>query len=358
MAAIDVQISTGLPGLDEALKGLLPGDNVVWQVDSIEDYRPFLEPLCATARAHGRRIVYFRFAGHEPLLEAGRFDETHCLNPEAGFEQFLTEVHRVIDRMGRGTFYVFDCLSDLVADWYSDRALGNFFMLTCPYLYDLETITYFAIARGRHSVHAMEPILQTTQVFLDVYRHKDRLCLRPLKVQRRYSPTMHMLHVRRGEDFVPVADSQTISELMADTPWTALGAKDYRMTFWNGVFFETEKTVEAEREARAKGRPSPTPPERSRSLLRQTLRMIVSRDDRVVELAERYLTLEDIAAIKRRLIGTGLIGGKTVGMWLARAILRAADPKWRDRLEAHDSFYIGSDVFYTFLVVNGCWWVR
>ena len=26
--------------------------------------------------------------------------------------------------------------------------------------------------------------------------------------------------------------------------------------------------------------------------------------------------------------------------------------------EAHDSFFIGSDVFYTFLVNNGCWWDR
>ena len=27
-------------------------------------------------------------------------------------------------------------------------------------------------------------------------------------------------------------------------------------------------------------------------------------------------------------------------------------------LEAHDSFFIGSDVFYSFLVENGCWWLR
>ena len=27
-------------------------------------------------------------------------------------------------------------------------------------------------------------------------------------------------------------------------------------------------------------------------------------------------------------------------------------------LEAHDSFYIGSDVFYTYLVRNGCWRIR
>jgi hypothetical protein len=43
---------------------------------------------------------------------------------------------------------------------------------------------------------------------------------------------------------------------------------------------------------------------------------------------------------------------------LARAILVRKNARWRELLEAHDSFYIGSDVFYTFLVRNGCWWVR
>ena len=58
------------------------------------------------------------------------------------------------------------------------------------------------------------------------------------------------------------------------------------------------------------------------------------------------------------MIGTGLIGGKSVGMLLARAILKKTDPRWNELLEAHDSFFIGSDVFYSFLVENGCWWLR
>ncbi len=86
--------------------------------------------------------------------------------------------------------------------------------------------------------------------------------------------------------------------------------------------------------------------------------MMVTRDERLVALASRWFDLDDLLAIRKRMIGTGLIGGKSVGMLLARAILCKADPRWRDRLETHDSFYIGSDVFYTFLVRNGCWWVR
>jgi pyruvate,water dikinase len=58
------------------------------------------------------------------------------------------------------------------------------------------------------------------------------------------------------------------------------------------------------------------------------------------------------------MVGTGLIGGKSVGMLLARAILKKENPAWAELLEPHDSFFIGSDVFYSYLIQNGCWWLR
>src|SRR5699024_232179 len=33
-------------------------------------------------------------------------------------------------------------------------------------------------------------------------------------------------------------------------------------------------------------------------------------------------------------------------------------PQYRHRLEPHDSYYIGSDVFYTYIVSNNCWETR
>ncbi|MBR9982319.1 MAG: PEP/pyruvate-binding domain-containing protein, partial [Desulfatitalea sp.] len=50
------------------------------------------------------------------------------------------------------------------------------------------------------------------------------------------------------------------------------------------------------------------------------------------------------------------IGGKSLGMLLARQILlRDTEYRWAEVLEPHDSFYIGSDVFYSYIVQNG-WW--
>ncbi|MGB0127537.1 MAG: PEP/pyruvate-binding domain-containing protein [Rhodocyclaceae bacterium] len=351
MAAIDAQESTGLAGLDRVFRGIMAGDNIVWQVGSADDYVPLVEPFVGYAREKGRKLVYFHFARHHPLVHEKDGAEVHVLDPGEGFEPFLSAIHGAIERAGRGAYYVFDCLSDLVADWYSDQMLGNFFMLTCPYLYDLETVAYFALLRGRHSFNATGPIIDTTQLFSEVYRHHDELYVRPLKVQQRYSPTMHMLHVWRDRDFAPVADSVTISEILTLFPWSGLKSTDPGLDTWNRTFKEVEEVLEAQRQQVPCA-------DLVRDLLQRTLRMTVSRDERVIQLAEQYLTLSDIVAIKRRIIGTGLIGGKTVGVLVARAILKATHPRWIDLLEIHDSFFIGSDVFYTFLVRNGCWWVR
>jgi hypothetical protein len=344
-------MTTGLPGLDGLLKGILPGDNIVWQVDAIEDYVAFAAPYCEAAKRSGRRLVYFRFAKHEPLLPGDFGAEVHELRPEDGFESFIAGIHGVIAEAGRGTFYVFDCLSDLAVDWYSDQMLANFFVLTCPYLYDLETVTYFGLLRNRHSSYATGAISQTTQLLLDVYRHDGKLYVRPLKVQHRYSPTIEMLHVWEGDEFEPVVSSAVVSEVLTSGKWG--GGVDSEITTgsWERAFIQAEELLESIRKGDA-------PPEAGKPLLDRLLRMVLSRDEGMLQLVERHLTLEDIVRVRKRMIGTGLIGGKTLGMLLARAILRGHSERPAEILEAHDSFFIGSDVFYTYLVRNGVWWVR
>ena len=350
MVEVDEHLSTGLAGLDRVLRGLIPGDNLVWQVSSIEDYAPFVRPYCQSAHRLGQKLIYFRFAEHDPLVSADDGAEVHELHPEDGFESFLGEIHRTIEKTGRGGFYVFDCLTDLAADWYSDQMLGNFFMLTCPYLYDVEAIAYFALLRNYHSVHATSAIAETAQVLIDVYRHKRDLYIHPLKVQRRYSPTMYMLHIWR-DDFRPVTQSAVNAEILTSAPWRRLASSGHGLGVWHRTFLRAEEILGAVEKG-------DFPPQLAEDYFRHLVRMAVSRDERVMRLVEKYMDLSDVVDIGSRMIGTGLIGGKSVGMLLARAILRRADERWSELLERHDSFYIGSDVFYTFLVRNGIWWVR
>lgn len=344
-------MSSGLPGLDRVLQGLMPGDNVVWEVDAIADYLPTLNPLVQEARRLNRKLIYFRFAQHAPLLKEGSGVEICIVDPQAGFERFLTRILNVIENAGPGAFYIFDCLSDLAADWFSDRMLGNFFMITCPYLFELDTLAYFALLKEQHSLTAIQSIARTAQVMIEVFRKDDRLFIHPLKVWKRSSPSMYSLHSWEGEEFRPVTNSAVIANLLASVPKPWLEFTIYRPGIWLQTFQQAQQALHSLRDGQP---PSPQTGE----LFHRLVRMVATRDEQFVALVEKYFSLADLVAVMQRMIGTGLIGGKSLGMLLARTILQKTDPRWADRLEAHDSFYVGSDVFYTYLVENGCWWLR
>jgi len=338
---------TGLPDLDRVLGGLRPGDNVVWQVESVDDYARLVGPLVERALAGGRPVVYFRFARHAPLVPEGSGVEVHRVSPSVGFESFTSSIHRVIEARGRGATYVFDCLSDLAADWHSDLMLGNFFRVTCPYLYELETLTYFALQRDGHSPGAVSAIRDTTQLLVDVFRHGRATCVHPLKVLGRHSPTMYLPHVWEGTAFRPITESAVVAEALAaasvrrDDPLAGLDV-------WDRRILQAREVAEGIRAGRR-------PWEDAREVVAGLVRMMLSRDERFAAMAEAHLDIDALLAVRRRMIGTGLVGGKAAGMLLARAILAARDPAWRRRLEPHDSWFVGSDVFYTYLVRNGLW---
>src|SRR5574340_459315 len=321
MVQVSSQLSTGLPGLDRALRGLIPGDNIVWRIHSVEDYVPFVEPYCQSASDHGKRLVYFRFADHAPLLGDHADVDVLRVDPRAGFESFIAEIHAAIERSGRGAWYLFDRLSDLAVAWRSDTMLANFFLLTCPYLYDVEAIAYFALDRHVHAPVAPDTIKDTAQVILDVFRHRGQLYVHPIKVQQRHSPTMYMLHRWEHDDFLPVAESSTTAEILSAAPCLPMDAHRASQGVWHGAFVRAADAQHGLRRAEASEG-------QARDALREVLQTAVTRDAHMLDLLEHHLSIDDVLAIGRRIIGTGLIGGKAIGMLLARAILRPSDPRW------------------------------
>jgi len=328
---------------------LIPGDNIVWQLDDVKDYVRFVEPYCESALQHGKSLVYLRFASHAPLVREQPGVVIHHLNPSAGFESFIANIHKVIETTERGAWYVFDCLSELAYTWSSDTMLGNFFLLTCPYLYDVGALAFFGLVRHAHAPEIIALVTETTQVFLDVYSKHGQLYVHPIKVQQRHSPTMYMLHAWEGDDFLPVGDSATIAELLSAAACFPRDSNRFCQGIWHGTFLVAEELLES----RERGEDCAAQLE---EVFLKLLRMVVTRSERMLQLVRKYLTVEDIIAIGRRIVGTGLIGGKSIGMLVSRAILKDSDPKWNQTLEPHDTFYIGSDVFYTYLVQNGLWW--
>ena len=59
------------------------------------------------------------------------------------------------------------------------------------------------------------------------------------------------------------------------------------------------------------------------------LGMIVGTHGRIVELCRAHMSLIDLLAVASRMIGTGRIGGKSVGMLLARSMLEHDDARRR-----------------------------
>lgn len=340
-----ITVSTGINGLDTILNNLHLGDNVVWQVDSIDDYKHFLTPYIDNALQQNRKIIYFRFANHEPLINDNGRIHIFNLNAYSGFESFSKKIYTIITEMGEEVFYIFDCLSSLLSAWATDLMIGNFFVITCPYLYKLNTLAYFAIYRNCHNYKTIARIRETTQVLIDVYSADNNFYVHPLKVENRYSPTMFFPHLNKGNEFIPITNSNDAVNFINFIQKRDSESTLRNLDFWDQLFLDAENLLKTH-----------ASPEEKRTMVEQLCRMMIGRDERILKLANDNFSLEFMLNLKDRLIGTGYIGGKSVGLLISRMILQNdAERDWNSLLEPHDSYYIGSDVFYSYIVQNG-WW--
>jgi len=83
------------------------------------------------------------------------------------------------------------------------------------------------------------------------------------------------------------------------------------------------------------------------------IRTMISDQLRYINIAREWFTISDLAEIRRHKIGPGRIGGKAAGMLLAARILKEkGTATLQEALRTPVSFYVGSDLFYSFLAVN------
>ncbi len=83
------------------------------------------------------------------------------------------------------------------------------------------------------------------------------------------------------------------------------------------------------------------------------IRNLISDQLRYINIAKDWFTISDLAEIRRHKLGQGKIGGKAAGMLLASRILKEkASGALSDALRTPESFYLGADLYYTFLSVN------
>ena len=348
-----ITIKSGSSQLDRLLQGLRPGDNVVWQIDRLEDYSHFAELFTEQAIRNGSVCVYFRFAPHPPVVKKRSGLTIFEIDPTPGFDYFSSKVHEIIERQGKDTHYIFDNLSALVSEWATDELLANFYQVTCPYIFELNDLAYFALIRGRHSHSTIARIRDTTQILLDVYHIDGSTYIHPLKVWGRYSPQMFLPHLVSQAMWQPISQSGDAASVLAASGKHLVNTMPDSTAPWNSVYRKLAQYKETTADL-------PNVTSEITVLKRELSRMMLGNHDKLNKLSDRYLIADDLFNIRERLIGSGQIGGKAVGMLLARRILEEEPGKidFSGVLEEHDSFYIGSDVFFTFLVNNNLFRLR
>ena len=361
------RIKCGIEQLDETLDNIRLGDNVVWQVSNLKEFSYFAEPFIKQALEDKRNLVYINFGLHEPLIpltdedlneleEKRNNQETefsmierngikiYKVDPMEQFESFTLEVHNIITKEGFDAFYVFDCLSDLQSIWSTDLMMGNFFRVTCPYLFILDTVAYFPVLRGKHSFEAIAKIRETTQLFLDIYSKDEDVYVHPLKVWNRYSKEMFLGHKfnPKTNNVTALTDGMEVSNFYKVI--NSSNRNEQNTDSWERFFTATKLLHDTGIDVSDK--------------CDLMCNMMMAKDKKVSEKIKEYFEYEDYIAIYDRLVGSGMIGGKACGMLLARKIIEKDRPDIFEKFEPDDSYYIGSDLFYTYIVSNDLWNIR
>lgn len=338
------RISTGIDGLDEAIDFLRPGDTVVWQCEHISDYMYVATRFVTNIARQGKRIAYIRFGDHEEIMDTaalcngGANAQEYRLDPRVGFETFAVQVHRIIDKEPIGTFFVFDCLSDLQKYWFSDLMISNFFLLISPFLIRRQAIAYQPIDYEKHTYETISRIRREAPLLVNIRTLDGSVYMHPVKVRGRRTPTTYFplkISGTKCRTLTSSAETYAIFERFTQT--------GERRDCWDSMFDSISDGSEPI-------------DEEGRLLKENIMRCLLGNEPTRFALCQKYFTMKDLMDIKNREIGTGCIGGKAAGMLLARNILRDEAPElYSTCIEPHDSYYIGADLFYTYGVQNGLW---
>ena len=83
------------------------------------------------------------------------------------------------------------------------------------------------------------------------------------------------------------------------------------------------------------------------------IRTMISDQLRFINIAKEWFSINDLAEIRRRKIGSGRIGGKAAGMLLAQNILKNnSELNAGPCISTPESYFIASDEMYTFMSIN------
>ena len=215
------KISSGISSLDPLIDSFYIGDNVVWEVDAGTSYDAFVVHFIKQSFLDKQKIIYVSF-NRSPLsilnelkdllcpehfilidcFTAGkgkndntflRFYETpneltiiRIDNPK-NIDAFTQKLNELEDSLPLGARYIIDSLTGMQDLWGDENSTYKFFTYMCPRLYDLGTVAYWILEKEAHSQTFKANLRHITQVVLELYKKKDKLFLKALKLVGRPS---------------------------------------------------------------------------------------------------------------------------------------------------------------------------
>ena len=331
------------------------GRNIVLSMADLSDYPILLTGILHAAQSASIPVVRFQFISDEdngpapsvmkPIAAGQEPDQiqTVPIRLNHRFRHFTVAVHREIAAREKGTLFLFDCLSGLQTAWATDLMMVNFFRVTTPLLSARGDTALFPLKAGMHSDTAARQISETADIFLNVCSDFKNVYVRAEKIRGEEDSDLfqpHMVDPETGA-FRLLTDGVKLSRYHRAQDMTSRMHPDLSMDSWDRFFLNTQRKYEYGDDLTEE--------------CARMCRIMMSRDKRMRGLILENFRPEDYFFVKEHMVGSGQIGGKSCGMLTARKIIENRRPELYDYMEAHDSFYIGSDVFSGYLVENGLW---
>lgn len=172
-------VGTGHPTLDEALGGLITGDNVVWMGDDEQVYRALSDGFARAALANGLRVLHISFGGTPRNVPAGVEQlDAGLRSPVARPGPLGDELDRRW-RTDRPDCVIVDDLAQPLRRWGPAATLA-FFSRACPSMLQAGVTAYWSVGSGLGR-SSLDAVRQVTQCFIDVRGER----LRVLKAEGR-----------------------------------------------------------------------------------------------------------------------------------------------------------------------------
>jgi transcriptional regulator with XRE-family HTH domain/KaiC/GvpD/RAD55 family RecA-like ATPase len=215
------KILSGINDLDNLIDSLYVGDNVVWEVEAGTSFEIFVKNFIRHSFSESQNVIYVSFNKSPNTIlqqiaevpstknfvlldcftsgkgkndrtftkfyETQKFTNVVKVDSPGDIAHFTKVLNSIEDNLPSKTRYIFDSLTGMQDLWGDENRTYKFFTYICPRLYDLGTVAYWILEKEAHSQAFKANLRHITQVVLELYKRKDKLYIKALKLEGRQS---------------------------------------------------------------------------------------------------------------------------------------------------------------------------